>query len=72
MVPGQRTILYIIPEGTHITEKDVRNGKVLILLDSKDIENDLDQQKINLETTYSSYKEAEENLVIQKNRMKVI
>jgi len=68
MVPGQRTILYIVPEGTHITEEDVRNGKVLILLDSKDIENDLDQQKINLETTYSSYKEAEENLVIQKKQ----
>ncbi|HON05748.1 MAG TPA: hypothetical protein PLB98_05190, partial [bacterium] len=68
MVPGQRTILYIVPEGTHITEEDVRNGKILILLDSKDIENDLDQQKINLETTYSSYKEAEENLVIQKKQ----
>jgi len=68
MVPGQRTILDVVPEGTRITEEDVKNGKILILLDSKDIENDLDQQKISLETTYASLKEAEENLEIQKKQ----
>ncbi|HPP66904.1 MAG TPA: hypothetical protein PKX05_03210, partial [bacterium] len=68
MVPGQRTILDVVPEGTHITQEDVKNGKILILLDSKDIENDLDQQKISLETTYASLKDAEENLEIQKKQ----
>ncbi|MGC8804338.1 MAG: efflux RND transporter periplasmic adaptor subunit [Candidatus Ratteibacteria bacterium] len=67
-VPGSRTILEVVPEGTQITEQDVKNGKILIKLDSKDIENDLDQQKINLETSYASFKEAEENLEIQKKQ----
>ncbi len=67
-VPGQRTILDVVPEGTQITEEDVKNGKVLIRLDSRDIENDLDQQKVSLETAYASFKEAEENLEIQKKQ----
>lgn len=67
-VPGSRNILEVVPEGTKITEEDVKNGKVLIKLDSKDIENDLDQQKVSLETSYASFKEAEENLEIQKKQ----
>lgn len=67
-VPGSRNILEVVPEGTKITEEDVKNGKVLIKLDSKDIENDLDQQKVSLETSYASLKEAEENLEIQKKQ----
>jgi len=67
-VPGSRNILEVIPEGTQITEEDVKNGRILLKLDSKDIENDLDQQKVNLETSYASFKEAEENLEIQKKQ----
>ncbi|MCM8821754.1 MAG: efflux RND transporter periplasmic adaptor subunit [Candidatus Omnitrophica bacterium] len=67
-VPGSRNILEVVPEGTQITEEDVKNGKILLKLDSKDIENDLDQQKVNLETSYASFKEAEENLEIQKKQ----
>ncbi len=67
-VPGSRTILDVVPEGTQVTEEDVKNGKVLIKLDSRDIENDLDQQKVSLETSYASFKEAEENLEIQKKQ----
>lgn len=67
-VPGSRSILEVVPEGTKITEEDVKNGKILIKLDSKDIENDLDQQKVSLETSYASLKEAEENLEIQKKQ----
>lgn len=67
-VPGTRSILEVVPEGTQITEEDVKKGTVLIKLDSKDIENDLDQQKIQLETSYAAYKQAEENLEIQKKQ----
>lgn len=67
-VPGSRNILEVVPEGTRITEEDVKNGKILIRLDSRDIENDLDQQKVTLETNYASLKEAEENLEIQKKQ----
>ncbi|MCM8816770.1 MAG: efflux RND transporter periplasmic adaptor subunit [Candidatus Omnitrophica bacterium] len=67
-VPGSRSILDVWPEGTKITEEDVKNGKILIKLDSKDIENDLDQQKVSLETSYASLKEAEANLEIQKKQ----
>ncbi len=67
-VPGSRNILEVVPEGTQITEEDVKKGRILIKLDSKDLENDLDQQKVSLETAYAAMKEAEENLEIQRKQ----
>lgn len=41
-VPGTRNILEVVDEGIEITEEDVKKGKVLIKLDSKDLEDKLE------------------------------
>jgi len=45
-VEGKATILEIIKEGTLITPEDVKNGKVLVLLDAADLQERLIQQQI--------------------------
>ncbi|MCS7180781.1 MAG: HlyD family secretion protein [bacterium] len=65
-VPGRRTILEIVEEGTEITEDDVKKGKVLIKLDSSDLETQRDQMLITVENSYASYLNAQENLEITK------
>jgi len=67
-VPGQRAILEVVEEGTQITEEDVKKGKVLIKLDAKDLEDKAEQIEINLENSWASYMEAQENLKIQKKQ----
>ena len=67
-VPGQRTILEVVEEGTKITEEDIKKGKVLIKLDSKDLEDQAQQLEITVENNWSSYVEAQENLEMQKKQ----
>ncbi|MCM8756983.1 MAG: efflux RND transporter periplasmic adaptor subunit, partial [Candidatus Omnitrophica bacterium] len=67
-VPGSRTVLQVVEEGTQITEEDVRQGRILIRLDSKDIEDRIQQMQITLENSKAAYTEAQENLLIQKKQ----
>ncbi len=65
-VPGRRAILEVVDEGTEITEEDVKKKRVLMKLDSDDLETQRDQMLITVENSYSSYLNAQENLEIVK------
>jgi HlyD family secretion protein len=67
-VPGQRAILEVIDEGTVITDQDVQDSKILMKLDSKDLEDRIEELKINVENSWSSYIQAQQNLEIQKKQ----
>jgi len=58
-------ILSLIPEGYFITEEDVKNGKVLIELDSADLKERIINHEIEFQTTMSGYIEADEQRAIQ-------
>lgn len=65
-VPGRRSILEVVDEGTEITEEDVKKKKVLMILDSQDLETERDQLLITVENSYASYLNAQENFEIVK------
>ncbi len=67
-VPGQRNILEVIDEGVLITEKDVQDSKILIKLDSKDLDDRAEELRISVENSLSSYTQAQQNLEIQKKQ----
>jgi len=67
-VEGRTTIISIVDEGTYINQEDVNNGKVLVELDSSDIEQKLTQQEVSFLTSEASYTEAKESLDIQKKQ----
>lgn len=58
-------ILSLIPEGYRITEQDVKEGKVLIELDSADIKDKITQHEIDFQTTVAAYIDADEARAIQ-------
>lgn len=60
-------ILNIIPEGYLITDEDVKEGKVLIELDSTDLKTKIQNHEIEFQTTVSAYIDADENREIQKS-----
>lgn len=66
-VPQTLKILEIVEEGTVITEEDVKNGKVLIRLDSSSLDDQLYQLESDLESARASFTEATEQLTIQKS-----
>lgn len=65
-VPGTRNILEVIDEGTQITEEDVKKRRVLMKLDSKDLEDKLEQLKITVENSYAAYTQAQQEMEILK------
>ncbi|MCM8829640.1 MAG: efflux RND transporter periplasmic adaptor subunit [Candidatus Omnitrophica bacterium] len=65
-VPGTRNILEVVDEGTQITEEDVKNGKVLIKLDSKDLVDKLEQLKITVENSLAAYTQEQQQMEILK------
>jgi len=67
-VEGRTTIISIVDEGTYITPEDVNNGKVLVELDSSDIQQRLTQQEISFLNAKASYTEAKESLDIQEKQ----
>jgi len=67
-VEGQTTIITLVPEGTIITEEDVKAEKVLVELDSSDMRDRLTQQEITFQSTEASYTQAKESHEIQKNQ----
>lgn len=67
-VPGNRTVLEAIEDGTSITEKDIEEGLVLLRLDSSDLEDRLERLKLDVENSRASYMEAEQRLEMQKKQ----
>ncbi|MCM8762377.1 MAG: hypothetical protein NC929_03565, partial [Candidatus Omnitrophica bacterium] len=65
-VPGTRNILEVVDEGTQITEEDVKNGRVLIKLDSKDLLDKLEQLKITVENSLAAYTQEQQQMEILK------
>lgn len=66
-VEGQTTIISLIEEGTEITAEDVKNGKVLVELDSSDLEQRFAQQEITFTQAQANDAEAKAGYDIQRN-----
>ncbi len=64
-VEGRTTIVSIVDEGTVITPEDVNKGKVLVELDSSEIEDKLTQKEINYLSAKANLTEAKESYDIQ-------
>lgn len=64
-VEGKATILYLIQEGTK-----VRQGELLVELDTSTIQDNKVNQEITVQNTESSYVQATENLEVVKNQAK--
>src|SRR5437868_28472 len=56
---GQGTkILKIVDEGYQVTDEDVKNGKILVELDSADLKGKIIQEEIQFQTSLASFTEA--------------
>jgi HlyD family secretion protein len=64
-VEGSATIIYLIPEGTRVTEEDIEKGTLLVELDSSDIRERLKTQEITYQSALSDYVLATEAYEIQ-------
>ena len=67
-VEGQTTIISVVPDGYVITEEDVKNGKVLLELDSSKLREQAIQQNIEFQNAAAACTQAREQLEIQKNQ----
>lgn len=61
-------ILKIVDEGYQVTEEDIRTRKVLVELDSADLQKQIVQQDIQYEQAASSLIDAQQNYEIQLNQ----
>ncbi len=61
-------IISIVSEGTTVTEEDVKNGKVLVTLDSAQIQDNETKQEIAVEGAAAYLTQAKENLQIQQKQ----
>ncbi|MBE0540692.1 MAG: HlyD family efflux transporter periplasmic adaptor subunit [Verrucomicrobia bacterium] len=61
-------ILKIVEEGYLVTEEDVRTNKVLVELDSSELEKQIVQQEIQYQSAVASLTDAEQNYEIQLNQ----
>jgi HlyD family secretion protein len=67
-VEGGSSILSIVDEGTVVTEEDVKNGKILIELDSSSLGDKENQQDIVFRNAESALTTAKSNYDIQVNQ----
>ena len=67
-VEGQTTIVSVVDEGTYITQEDVDNGKILVKLDSSQLEELINREEIDLADAKASYTDAKEAYGIQLNQ----
>ncbi|HHY85676.1 MAG TPA: HlyD family efflux transporter periplasmic adaptor subunit [Verrucomicrobia bacterium] len=58
-------ILRIVEEGYLVTEEDVKNGKVLVELDSSELQKQIVQQEIQYQSALATLTDAEQNYEIQ-------
>jgi len=61
-------ILSIVEEGYLVTEEDVKEGKVLVELDSSDLKDRIITQEIQYQSTLSAYVQAKQAFDIQLNQ----
>lgn len=61
-------ILKIVDEGYQVTENDVKKGKVLVELDSSDLQTRITQQEIQYQQAVASLVDAKQNYEIQVNQ----
>ena len=61
-------ILSIVEEGYQVTEEDLKNGKVLVVLDSSELRDKIVTQDIQFESTQASLIEARNGYDIQVNQ----
>ncbi len=61
-------ILKIVDEGYLVTEEDIKTNKVLVELDSSDLQKQIVQQEIQCETAVASLIDAQQNYEIQLNQ----
>lgn len=61
-------ILTIVEEGYQVSEEDVKNGKVLVVLDSSELRNKIVTQEIQFQSTQASLIEARNGYDIQVNQ----
>jgi len=61
-------ILKIVDEGYEVTEEDIRTNKVLVELDSSDLQKQIVQQDIQYETAAANLTDAQQNYDIQLNQ----
>jgi HlyD family secretion protein len=64
-VEGRATIIFIVPEGTTITDEDVEQGSILVELDSADLRERESQQSITVQSAYASLADASASFEIQ-------
>lgn len=67
-VEGRTTIISIVPEGTVLTDEDVKNGKVLVELDSSDLRQRETQQQITVQSALANLTDASASYEIQKKQ----
>ncbi|MCX6855792.1 MAG: efflux RND transporter periplasmic adaptor subunit [Verrucomicrobia bacterium] len=60
-------IISIIPEGYLITEEDIKDGKVLVELDSSELKARIQDHEIDFQTTVATYIDADEGREIQRS-----
>ncbi|MEQ1750716.1 MAG: efflux RND transporter periplasmic adaptor subunit [Prosthecobacter sp.] len=60
-------IISIIPEGYLISEEDVKDGKVLVELDSSELKTRIQDHEIDFQTTVTTYIDADEGREIQRS-----
>ncbi len=61
-------ILKIVEEGYLVTDSDITNGKVLVHLDSSEIQKDIVEQEIRFESAAAALTEAQQGYDIQLNQ----
>lgn len=61
-------ILKIVDEGYEVTEEDIRTNKVLVELDSSDLQKQIVQQDIQYESAAANLTDAQQNYDIQLNQ----
>lgn len=61
-------ILKIVEEGYLVTEEDVKNGKVLVELDSSELQKQIVQQEIQYQSAIANLTDAQQNYEIQLNQ----
>lgn len=66
-VEGRTNIISIVPEGTIITEDDIKSKKLLVELDSADLRKRLTQAEVSFENQKASFTDAKSSLDIQTN-----
>jgi len=67
-VEGNNTIISLVDEGTYITPEDVKNGKILVELDSSQIKAELTEEEMKFLQDKADLTEAIEALDIQKKQ----